>query len=223
MKTKLTPYKPLLWILAIPVLNVFYTVLNHGGPHVVDLTTDLDERIPFVPAFIVPYLMWYPYILAMLVLFFVQKRTVYYRTLLTLCLGLIGCYMTYYFYQTGIDRPTVTGGGVIPWLVRLVYMDNPYNCFPSIHVLTSYLMLKGASGCPKLSRTSRGLIFAASWTIIVSTLFVKQHFLLDIPGAIVLAEVLYFLVGLLLPALTATKPSAGSVGEPYTREPSSTH
>ncbi|MFD0716533.1 inositol phosphorylceramide synthase [Paenibacillus sp. GCM10027626] len=207
MRNTNTGYKPLLWILVIPVLNIFYGILNHGGPNVVSLTTDLDERIPFVPAFIIPYLIWYPFILAMLIVFFIKMRRVYYQTLITLCLGLVACYITYYFYQTVIIRPTITGDGFINWLVSLVYSDNPYNCFPSIHVLTSYLMLKGMSDCTTLSKTSRLLIFITSWTIIISTLFVKQHFLLDIAGAILLAEVLYFVVGKLLPVQAESKQS----------------
>ncbi|MNU82214.1 Undecaprenyl-diphosphatase BcrC [compost metagenome] len=196
MMNRLADYKPLLWILVIPVLNVFYGILNNGNGHVSSLVTVMDEQIPFVPAFIVPYLLWYPFVLIMLIVLFVKNARVYYRTLLALGLGLIACYLIYYFFQTTITRPQASGNGILLQLVRLVYeADGAYNCFPSIHVLTSYLMLKGMSDCNNFSRASRKIILTASWSVTISTVFVKQHVLLDIIGAIVLAELVYLAVG----------------------------
>lgn len=201
VNSKMRRWMPLLLILVIPVLNIFYGILNHGGANVGSLMIDLDEKIPFVPAFIIPYLIWYPFIIGMLIVFLVKKRIVYYRTLLALCSGLIMCYITFHLFQTTVPRPTIDGHGVLYSLVRLVYQtDGPYNCFPSIHVLTSYLMLKGMSDCPNMLRTSRILVIITSWSITISTVFVKQHVLLDIAGAIFLAEMLYFVIGKLLPS-----------------------
>lgn len=194
LKRKLADYKPLLWILAIPVLNIFYGVLNHGNTTVRSLMISWDNYIPFIPAFIIPYILWYPFILAMLVAYFLKNKTTYYRTLLTLCLGLIASYITFFFYQTTVGRPVITETGLTYWLVNLIYQtDGPYNCFPSIHVLTSYLMLKGLSEC-KWPALAKWTIIIASWTITASTVFVKQHVVLDIAGAIVLVEILYFIV-----------------------------
>ncbi len=208
MQTKLRTFAPLLWILCIPALNIFYGVLNHGGANIRSLMTAFDERIPLIPAFILPYLIWYPFIFFMLILLFVKKRRAYYRTLTALCLGLISCYIIFYLFQTTIARPQIADHGWFSWLIRLVYqMDGPYNCFPSIHVLTSYLVLKGSNDCSNLSRISRMLIGITSWSIMISTVFVKQHVVLDIAGAIVLAEILIFAVGKWLPSLVGTKPS----------------
>ncbi|WP_019636969.1 phosphatase PAP2 family protein [Paenibacillus fonticola] len=194
MKRKFTDYKPLLWILAIPILNVFYGVLNHGNTTVRSLMISWDHHIPFISAFIIPYVLWYPFIIAMLFAYFLKNKATYYRTLLTLCLGLIASYITFYFYQTTVERPIITETGPTYWLVNLIYMtDGPYNCFPSIHVLTSYLMLKGLSEC-NWSNLSKWTIMISSWIITFSTVFVKQHVLLDIVGAIVLVELLYFIV-----------------------------
>ncbi|BBH21661.1 hypothetical protein Back11_30060 [Paenibacillus baekrokdamisoli] len=176
-------------------MNICYGLLNHGGSDVASLMTDLDKQIPFVPAFIVPYVIWYPFIFTILIVLFVKSRRAYYRTLLTLCLGLIGCYIIYYFFQTTVPRPVITSQGVFDSLVQFIYnTDGPYNCFPSIHVLTSYLMIKGLAACTGLSRTSQWLITLTSWSIILSTLFVKQHVLLDLIGAILLSELLTLVV-----------------------------
>ncbi|MEK3877890.1 hypothetical protein [Paenibacillus sp. FSL M7-0420] len=55
-------YLSLLWLAAIPSLNIFYGILNRPGDHVSSLAVALDSMIPFVPAFIIPYILWYPFI-----------------------------------------------------------------------------------------------------------------------------------------------------------------
>lgn len=197
MKQKLAVYGPLLWLLAIPILNVFYGVVNHGGANTGNLMTDLDNRIPFVPGFIIPYLLWYPFIFGMFVAFYFTDRKVYYRSLAILCLGLLACYLIYAVFQTTIPRPSIEHQGLIYRIVGIVYKsDAPFNCFPSIHVLTSHVVIKAAYQC-KLKRPVQAAVFAMAWIIIISTLFVKQHALLDIAGAILLSEMLYFSIGLI--------------------------
>lgn len=195
MKNKLVPYLPLAWLLSIPVLNVCYGFLNRGGSDTAQLITAWDRLIPFVPAFIIPYLLWYPYVFLMFVVFFRKDRNVYYRSLTLTCIGLAICYIVFYLYQTTLPRPEVGHNGVLNWLVGIVYQtDAPYNCFPSIHVLTSYIVVKAAYQC-KLSRMANTAVCLISGIIIISTLFVKQHVLMDVVGGIVLAEMLYYGIG----------------------------
>lgn len=196
MNSKVKAYLPMLWILVIPVLNIFYAVLNQAHMPVYSLMTDLDAQIPFVPMFIIPYLIWYPFIIIVLFMLCIRERSVYYRTLLTQCLGLVACYIIFYLFQTTVERPTTMGTGIFEGLVNLVYStDNPYNCFPSIHVLTSYLMIKGATACAFYPNWERTAVKVCAWMIIASTLFVKQHVLLDIAGAIAVVELLWYGVG----------------------------
>ncbi|UVI32889.1 phosphatase PAP2 family protein [Paenibacillus spongiae] len=224
MNQKIARLLPLLWLLAIPVLNIFYMVLNHGETTVRSLMTGLDEWIPFIPAFIIPYIIWYPFIFGMLIYFSMKDRNVYYRTLLTLCLGLITCYIIYFFYQTTVERPLVTEDGLLHKLVMLIYQtDQPYNCFPSIHVLTSYLMLKGMSDCAFGSRVFRFGVIVTSWSIIVSTLFVKQHVWLDIAGGIVVAEVLYAIVRKWLITRDRTRQTVKAAGDERLPSAGQTH
>ncbi|GGH22507.1 phosphatase PAP2 family protein [Paenibacillus segetis] len=212
--TKLAKYRPLLWILIIPLLNICYGLLNHEGSRVSNLMTELDAQIPFVPAFIIPYMLWYPFIMVMLIVIFRKSEKTYYQTLITLCVGLVVSYVIYYFYQTTVPRPPVTEHGVIPSLVRFIYMtDQPYNCFPSIHVLTSYLVWKGSADCEDLSFISRSLISVMMGAIVLSTLFVKQHYILDIAGAIFIVQVLYYFTGKMLPVKLRVQNKA-SINKP---------
>ena len=90
------------------------------------------------------------------------------------------CFMIYLFFQTTVPRPPVPGNDIWSQLVRSMYsFDNPFNAFPSIHVLTSYSLLKGCYDTPELSLLLRGGVGIASLFIILSTLFLKQHTILD--------------------------------------------
>lgn len=69
------------------------------------------------------------------------------------------------------------------WLLSLQYLDRPYNHLPSLHVTLSWLAVHAAQG-PRRSRV--GLAVVASG-ISVSTLFVKQHFVVDVVAGYALA------------------------------------
>jgi len=190
---------PLLWLLVIPVLNVFYIMLNHGAGQVHSLMTDLDYIIPFLPIFIIPYVVWYPFLIGIFVLLCLKNRLIYYQTLLAVILGLLGSYVIFYVFQTTVPRPELHGSGLLVQMVKAIYaMDGPYNCFPSIHVLTSYLLWIGARKCLPLQPSTKIMIGTISWTIIISTFFVKQHALLDAVGAILLAEMVFRIAAILL-------------------------
>lgn len=119
----------LLWLLAVPILNIFYGVLNRAGDRVFSLQTNLDVPIPFIPGFIVTYLIWYPFITGVLIALAFRNRMVYFQTLIALCSGLIISYIFFALFQTSIQRPEMHNQtGLIAQLVRFVYTtDQPYN------------------------------------------------------------------------------------------------
>ncbi|MCG7381741.1 phosphatase PAP2 family protein [Paenibacillus sp. ACRRY] len=197
----------LLCLLAIPVLNIFYGILNKAGDRVFSLETSFDHLIPFAPIFVIPYLLWYPFITGVLVLLAFKNRRTYFQTLIALCSGLIISYICFASFQTGIQRPEVhSEKGILSQLISLVYKtDQPYNCFPSIHVLTSYLMLRGSR---VFNRYAWALVTVISILIILSTVFVKQHVVLDILGGIVAGELCFFLSGVLIKQKTKKQQSA---------------
>lgn len=182
-------------LLSIPLLNIFYGILNHGERGAYSLVTDLDRGIPFLKIFIIPYVIWYGFLLGALIYFFLKDRRAYFQTLLALNMGILICYGVYFFYQTTVPRPLIAGEDILSRMVAWVYAaDQPFNCFPSIHSLTSYLMFKGIrSSCIK-NRLNQTVILCLAFTIIISTLFVKQHTLLDAIAAIFLGDVLFNLV-----------------------------
>ncbi len=182
-------------LISIPLLGLIYVYLNHPDSKVYSLVTDLDSQIPFIKIFVIPYVFWFVFIFIGFLYLAYKNRKLYFQTLLQFNIGRLICYGVYVVYQTHVPRPELTGNDWLIDLVQYVYRsDEPFNCFPSIHVLTSYLMMKAylrAEGIPHFYKVAVTLM---SVLIIASTQFIKQHVLLDIFGAILVAEVMLYLL-----------------------------
>jgi membrane-associated phospholipid phosphatase len=185
-----TPY--LAFLLIFPLLGYVYRILNTHTPKATILLTSLDSNIPFIPVFILPYIFWYGFILGYLIYFCFKDTKVYVKTLTVIVLGELVSFIIYFFFPTTIPRPLLEDNGVIIDLVRLVYWhDQPYNCFPSIHVLTTFSIILGSIHVKNKHIFHTTFIPIGGSLIIISTLFVKQHGILDVFGSIFLSLIMY--------------------------------
>ncbi|WP_147449472.1 phosphatase PAP2 family protein [Actinomadura pelletieri] len=150
-----------------------------------DLKTPPDEWIPLVTPFVVPYvsaMLLAPLTLA--VLLTVNARLAR-SALIATVLTLLVAYAVYGFAQTYVPRPAIAGDDVFAQLLRTVYRnDEPYNCFPSLHNALSVIMaVHWVRLSPRIGRC------VAAWCglIMVSTLFVHQHYVADMAGGAAVA------------------------------------
>jgi hypothetical protein len=185
---------PLILIGLVPFSNLFYWTLNGTQRGVYDLTTDLDRSLPLIKFFIIPYMTLWFFLAFCYVYLCFKNRKVYYRIMITLFLCYVVAFITYYFFQTTVPRPLVTGDDVFSKLILFTYnSDAPNNCFPSIHVITAYLAVKGinATNARKLIKFPVNII---GFLIIISTEFVKQHVIMDIFFAIFICQTIFILI-----------------------------
>ncbi|ALC90372.1 phosphoesterase [Bacillus sp. FJAT-18017] len=187
---KKTPY--LLFLLVIPVLGLIYQFLNTHPTDAVQISTALDGYIPFLPIFIIPYILWYAYVFLYLVYFCFKDTKVYLKTIILIVVGELICFAIYFFFQTTVPRPQVQGDGILIDLVKLIYLnDRPFNCFPSIHVLTTFAIMLGSLHIKEKHPVTILFIHILGSLIIISTLFVKQHVIPDMIGSMFLVTFLY--------------------------------
>lgn len=182
---------PLFALTSIVFFGSIYVILNHDNNGVYSLQTDLDIGIPLLKLFVLPYLFWYVYLAIGLVYLCAVNRRGFYRTVVLYNLGLLVCYMVYTYFQTTVPRPVLRGDDWLTSMLSFVYqMDQPYNCFPSIHVFTTYLIMRSIQQYANnsLFKTS---VHIVGILIILSTLFIKQHVIFDVIGSFVLVEILY--------------------------------
>lgn len=186
---------PLSLMFLVPIINIIYTHLNNSTRGIHSLVTDIDKSVPFIKSFAIPYTMWSPFLVITLIYLCFRNREVYYRVTTSLILGLMICFLTYYFFQTTIPRPQLQGNDFLTNLVRFIYnTDSPFNCFPSMHVLTSYILMKGAMSCNKKVSIDSVIITIMSSMIILSTQFIKQHVIMDLIFAMLLGNTIYKVV-----------------------------
>lgn len=183
---------PFCLIFLIPLINIFYPFLNNASRGVNYLVTDIDRNIPFIKLFAIPYFIWYLFVPASLVyIYFINEKN-YYKVISSVIIGMLLSFIIYYFFQTTVPRPSLTGNDFLTNLLRFIYtMDSPYNCFPSIHVLTCYLMIKGTQINDEKNQIGRIIVAIIAVAIILSTQFIKQHVILDLISGILLGEIIY--------------------------------
>ncbi len=190
MKNIFKKLLPLLLIGSIPFSNLFYWTLNNAQRGVYNVTTDLDRSLPLIKIFIIPYMTLWFFLAFCFVYLCFKNRKVYYKIMLTLCLCYVASFITYYFFQTTVPRPIVTGNDIFSKLILFTYnSDEPYNCFPSIHVITAYLAIKGINAT-NARKSIKIPVNILGFLIIISTEFVKQHVIMDILFAMFLCDVI---------------------------------
>ncbi len=163
-------------------------------PYIVHM--QLDNLIPFCEYFIVPYFLWFFYVAITLIYFgWFGDDQEYYCLTRSLAVGCTLFLVISFVFPNGQDlRPALTGDNLFQKAVLWLYsVDTATNVFPSIHVFNS------VACCIALCRKEglRGRIFVKSGvtlltiSIVLSTVFLKQHTVVDVVGALLLNQGCY--------------------------------
>ena len=158
--------------------------------------TALDDMIPFCEYFIVPYLLWFVYVAGTVLYFLFTSREDYYRTCIFLFSGMTISLIICTFFHNGTDlRPVIDPDkNVFSAITAALYRtDTSTNVFPSIHVFNSIAVHVSIRKSARLRRHTwvrlgSGLMMTA---ICLSTMFLKQHSVIDVAGAAVLSYIIY--------------------------------
>lgn len=159
----------------------------------------LDDMIPFVEYFIVPYLLWFAYVAAVFVYLFFRNRRDFYQYCIFLCAGMTLFLIISTVYPNGhLLRPnTFPRNNIFTFAVQLLYQaDTATNIFPSLHVFNSIAAHRAVANDAVLgkNRLIRSASFILMASIILATVFLKQHSVLDVIAGILLGVVMDQLV-----------------------------
>lgn len=157
-----------------------------------NIETSLDQQIPVIPWFVGIYLSFFLFCTVnFLVMGYFEKK----KACLFLCAELLAktvCGIFYLCFPTTNLRPEIVGTDF--WsqaLVGLYQMDAAVNLFPSIHCMDSWfcvVVIRNIRNVPGWHR-----VITRIWAVAIcaSTLFTKQHGILDVAAGIALAEICY--------------------------------
>lgn len=192
------------WVLYwIAYLIMFFTVealipANHPGLTIIHCS--LDDYIPFCEYFIIPYCMWFLYIVfGCLYMYYKATDREFIRFVIAIAGGMTACLIFYLIFPNGLNlRPeTMPRDNIFTFFVSMIYKsDTPTNAFPSIHVYVS-LIIHVCLAKSKEFRKNKPALAASlclSVLICISTVFSKQHSVLDIVSGVVVAIIFYMIL-----------------------------
>ena len=152
----------------------------------------LDVMLPYVEYFVVPYLLWFVYVAAVFIyLFFRGSRREFYQYCIFLCIGMTLFLIVSTIYPNGhLLRPSsFERNNIFTFAVKLLYQaDTATNIFPSLHVFNSIAAHRAVANNRKLGKNPliHGASFILMVSIILATMFLKQHSALDVISGILL-------------------------------------
>lgn len=167
--------------------------------HFYEIHSKIDDYIPFIEYFIVPYLLWFAYMLiGGFFIFFTDKKEFYKMAafgITGMTLFLIICTV----FPNGLHlRPTTFArDNIFVDMVKMIYAkDTPTNVLPSIHVYNSITIAIaiGRSKVLENKRWIKAVSYILAILIILSTVFLKQHSITDVVASFAIATGAYCVI-----------------------------
>lgn len=151
-----------------------------------------DQYIPFCEYFIIPYFLWFVYIAVTVIyfVFFCKDRIESKRFIGSFCAGMTVFIAVSFFYPNGHNlRTQVEGDSILMYVVRLLHrIDTSTNILPSMHVYVTVANSVALLRQEELRKRRSFVpgVWILSILIILSTLFLKQHSVIDVSLALLL-------------------------------------
>lgn len=140
----------------------------------------IDLFIPLVALFIFPYVAYYPFIVLSFLLLW---NSVFFMSfVVSLIVAYAIAELFWYLFPNGVKRPVLENTTFSKKILNFIYAhDNDTNGFPSAHVFVSllcgyFLYLQFPSALLAIG--------VVTFFIVISTVFTKQHYFVDILGGL---------------------------------------
>lgn len=174
-------------------LIYFITKLFQKNP--VYLNNAIDDRIPFIPSFVIFYVMWYLFLILIPLLILKYNKKVFDKYIVVSILYAILEGIIFILFPTTMNRQPLVVTDISTWVVDIIYkVDTPVcNLFPSAHCAFSILFIISILDVKEVKKEYKILIIISSLLIILSTLFIKQHVVIDVLGALLIVPIYYIL------------------------------
>lgn len=158
----------------------------------------LDDMIPFCEYFLIPYMFWFVYLVGIILyslLFdtrcfeqFMQFIIITYTIAVVICMIFPNCQE---LRPVAFERDNI----FTRFMTNFYQFDTNTNVFPSIHVIGSAAVMFAAWNSKHFRTVGWKIAFGAVALLIsISTVFLKQHSVLDIFGALPICLIAYIIV-----------------------------
>lgn len=157
----------------------------------------LDDLIPFCEWFLIPYMFWFIYLVGMHLFTLLYDTDTFSRMMKYIMLTYSSAMIIYFIFPTCQElRPiTFERDNILTQFIAGFYQfDTNTNVCPSIHVMGSLAVMEAALYSKVISsKWWKAAFVIVAILICLSTVFMKQHSILDLFAALPFCAVAHFL------------------------------
>ena len=162
--------------------------IDHGANfHVIH--TAFDDMIPVIEVFIIPYALWLPYLVAGMIAIAIRTRSISRKTSYMLMAGMTLFIIISLAYPNILELRADIPERENIFMDMINYLhsiDTPTDVLPSLHVYDAIVVAAGIH----LAFPEKRIVLISSDTltllIVLSTVFIKQHSIIDVIAAFVI-------------------------------------
>ncbi|SEA52452.1 PAP2 superfamily protein [Oribacterium sp. KHPX15] len=188
-----------LWLLYLPCYLLYFARLQLRevpASEVQIIELPIDRMIPTIPAFFIPYAMWWIIFPGALVFFLFWGTK---NDFLKLCFILFGgytiCMIVYTIWPNGLAlreplESTDLFSTAVNWLRSI---DPPRNVCPSMHVSSTIAIDLVVRECRYIKLRYKNIETIIAVLICLSTMFIKQHSVVDVVLGWAMSVLLWFI------------------------------
>lgn len=194
-----TEYRHLKLLLFWPVFLLLFLFVERIYPvkQYYPVSSFLDEKIPFCALFLFPYLFWYVYLIGMHLYTLLYDIEAFRKMMKFIILTFSVTILIYLIFPTCQQLRPVTfeRDNLLNRFVQVIYgIDTNTNVCPSLHVIGSWAAAFAGFHCRSLKGAGWKIGFAVSAVLIsISTVFLKQHSVIDVVTAIPICLIAYYI------------------------------
>ncbi len=192
-------FSHLLLLIFWPIFGVVFAALEcfrTTGYNIV--YSPIDDLIPFCEFFVIPYFFWFIYLVGMYVYSIFYDIQTFKNYTYYIIITYTAAILIYIVWPTAQELRPVTfeRDNIFTEIMRNFYQfDTNTNVCPSIHVIGAVAVSCAAWNSKLFSSKGWRIAFSVvTLLIIASTVFLKQHSIVDIPPALAICVVAYPLV-----------------------------
>lgn len=158
-----------------------------GGFHIIH--TAVDNMIPVVEVFIIPYALWLPYLVIGMIAIAIRSRKLSRKTSYMLMAGMTLFIVISLVYPNALElRAAIPDRqNIFMDLIKYLHsIDTPTDVLPSLHVYDAIVVAAGLHLTFRDKKVMLVLSDILTVLIVLSTMFIKQHSIIDVISAIIL-------------------------------------
>lgn len=210
-------FSHLLYLIFWPIYGLVFLLLERGLK--LDYTyvaCSFDNKIPFCEWFVIPYYLWFVFIAGMLVYTAFFDISAFKRYMLFIMVTYSVTCVIYVVFPNaqGLRPVTFERDNILVDIVKTLYsFDTNTNVCPSLHVVGSFAVMFAAFDTERFKTPLWRIFFFVSAVIIsLSTVFLKQHSIIDVIAGLALCTVAYP-VCYTIPKMREAKQKAAKLSE----------